>query len=402
MIYLDHHATTPCAATVVERMLPFFGARFGNPSSKSHHVGRDAARAVEEARQALAALLAVNPRELTFTSGATEALNLALRGLTKAYPERRRALVSAFEHKAVLDTAKALEKDGLEVELVACDRRGVVTPTLLEAALGGKPALFVAVMAAQNELGTIQPIAELATVAKQHNAFFVCDAVQAVGRIPFHPDALGVDLAALSAHKLYGPKGVGALWVRGPRTGGPTLVPVTTGGGQEQGLRPGTLNVPGIVGLGAAAELAMSRLDTDSQHLHHLRELLLLDLRHHLHRLGAPDDLLAVTCGDGGDGGDGGNGEVAPPRLPGSLHLTFAGLEGFRLLQVLGDRLAVSSGSACSSERRESSHVLDAIALPEDRRYAALRIGLGRDNTEADVRLAAELVASAVDRLRPR
>lgn len=393
MIYLDHHATTPCTAEVVDRMLPFFGARFGNPSSKSHHVGRDAARAVEEARQSLAKLLAVNPRELTFTSGATEALNLALRGLAKAYPERRRALVSAFEHKAVLDTAKALEKDGLEVELVACDPRGVVTPTLLEAALGGKPALFVAVMAAQNELGTIQPIAELASVAKRHNTFFVCDAVQAVGRVPFHPDALGVDLAALSAHKLYGPKGTGALWVRGPRTGGPTLVPTMTGGGQEQGLRPGTLNVPGIVGLGAAAELAMSRLDTDGPHLHHLRELLLLDLRQHLHRLGAPADLLAVTCGDG---------EGAPPRLPGSLHLTFAGLEGFRLLQILGDRLAVSSGSACSSERRESSHVLDAIHLPEDRRYAALRIGLGRDNTEAEVRLAAELIADAVDRLRSR
>lgn len=396
MIYLDHHATTPCAAPVVEQMLPFFGARFGNPSSKSHHVGRDAARAVEEARRSLAMLLAVNARELTFTSGATEALNLALRGLAKAYPERRRALVSAFEHKAVLDTVTALERDGLEVELVPCDTRGVVTPPLLEAALDGRPALFVAVMAAQNELGTIQPIAELATIARRHHTFFVCDAVQAVGRIPFHPDTLGVDLAALSAHKLYGPKGVGALWIRGPRGGGPTLVPMMTGGGQEQGLRPGTLNVPGIIGLGAAAELAMSRLDTDGRHLHHLRELLLLELRRHLDRLGAPGDLLAVTCGEGGDAAD------APDRLPGSLHLTFAGLEGFRLLQLLGDRLALSSGSACSSERRESSHVLDAIQLPEDRRYAALRIGLGRDNTEAEVRLAAELIASAVDRLRPR
>lgn len=390
MIYLDHHATTPCAATVVERMLPFFGARFGNPSSKSHGVGRDAARAVEEARAALAALLAVNARELTFTSGATEALNLALRGLVKAYPERRRALVSAFEHKAVLDTASALARDGLDLELVACDHRGVVTPALLEAALDGRPALFVAVMAAQNELGTIQPIAELAAVARRHDAFFVCDAVQAVGRIPFHPDALGVDLAALSAHKLYGPKGVGALWVRGARSGGPTLSPLMTGGGQEQGLRPGTLNVPGIVGLGAAAELAMSRLDADAEQLHRLRELMLTGLREHLHRLGAPPELMAVTCGE----------LDAPPRLPGSLHVTFAGLEGFRLLQLVGDRLALSSGSACSSERRESSHVLDAIHLPEDRRFAALRLGLGRDNTEAEVRLAAELIAGAVHRLR--
>lgn len=391
MIYLDHHATTPCAALVVERMLPFFGERFGNPSSKSHGVGRDAARAVEEARATLAALLAVNARELTFTSGATEALNLALRGLAKAYPERRRGLVSAFEHRAVLDTASALAQDGLELERVACDDRGLVTPALLEAALDGRPALFVAVMAAQNELGTIQPIAELAAVARRHDAFFVCDAVQAVGRIPFHPDTLGVDLAALSAHKLYGPKGVGALWVRGARSGGPTLSPIMTGGGQEQGLRPGTLNVPGLVGLGAAAELAMSRLDADAEHLHHLRELLLLDLRQHLHRLGAPPDLLAVTCGEGVD---------APPRLPGSLHVTFAGLEGFRLLQLVGDRLAVSSGSACSSERREASHVLDAIHLPEDRRFAALRLGLGRDNTEAEIRLAAELIAGAVHRLR--
>ena len=393
MIYLDHHATTPCAETVVDRMLPFFSARFGNPSSKSHGVGRDAARAVEEARAALATLLAVSARELTFTAGATEALNLALRGLVKAYPERRRAVVSAFEHKAVLDTARALEEDGLEVVMVPCDARGIVTPALLEAALDGRPALFVAIMAAQNELGTIQPIAELAAVAKRHQAFFVCDAVQAVGRIPFRPGELGVDLAALSAHKLYGPKGVGALWVRGPRTGGPTLLPIMTGGGQEQGLRPGTLNVPGIVGLGAAAELAAMRLDEDGPHLHQLRDLLLSELRAHLQRLGAPADLLAVTCGEGQD---------APPRLPGSLHLTCAGLEGFRLLQVLGGRLALSSGSACSSERRESSHVLDAIHLPEDRRFAALRIGLGRDNTEAEVRLAADLVASAIDRLRPR
>lgn len=392
MIYLDHHATTPCAPEVVERMLPFFGVRFGNPSSKSHEPGRDAARAVEEARRALATLLAVNPRELTFTSGATEALNLALRGLAKAYPERRRALVAAFEHRAVLDTALALQADGLEVELVPCDRQGVVTPALLEAALAGRPALFVAVMAAQNELGTIQPIAELAALARHHEAFFVCDAVQAVGKIPFHPDALGVDLAALSAHKLYGPKGVGALWVRGARSGGPTLRPVMTGGGQEQGLRPGTLNVPGIVGLGAAAELASSRLGGDAELLHHLRDLLLSELRDHLERLGAPADLLAVTC----------DATSPPARLPGSLHLTFAGLEGFRLLQVLGDRLAVSSGSACSSERRESSHVLSAIELPEDRRFAALRIGLGRGQTEAEIRLAAELIATAVDRLRPR
>lgn len=389
MLYLDHHATTPCAPEVVEQMLPWFTAHFGNPSSTSHAVGREAALAVEVARQQVAELLRVDARELTFTSGATEALNLALRGLARAYPEQKRILVSAFEHRAVLDTASALAKDGLELQLVPCNSDGVVTPALLEAALDGKPALAVAVMAANNELGTVQPVAELAAMARAHQAFFVCDAVQAAGRIPFHPKALGVDLAALSGHKLYGPKGVGALWVKSARTGGPTLEPLMTGGSQERGLRPGTLNVPAIVGLGAACELAAARMEKDAVHLHGLRATLLSELEEGLQKRGVQDGLMQVTGGP-------------VQRLPGSLHVTFAGLEGFRLLQFVNERLAVSSGSACSSERRESSHVLQAIGLPEDRRFAALRIGLGRGQTAADMVFAADLIADAVARLGPR
>lgn len=398
MLYLDHHATTPCAPEVLAAMLPFFGEVFGNPSSKSHAPGRAAAQALERARQQLADLLACDARELVFTSGATEALNLALRGLVHAHPDRaRRVAVSAFEHRAVLDTARDLATlHGLELLTVAPTPSGLVTPEALSAALAGRPALFVAIMAANNELGTVQPVAALAEVARAHQAFFVCDAVQAVGRIPFHPDALGVDLAALSAHKLYGPKGAGVLWVRSPRKGGPTLAPLITGGGQERELRAGTPNVPGLVGLGAAAVLAAERLDADREHLDGLRAHLLARLRVDLAARGLAPDLMRVTC-DPEPGSD----TPPPPRLPGSLHITFAGLEGFRLLTALGSDLAVSAGSACSSERRESSHVLAAIGLPENRRFSALRLGLGRGQTTSDMEHAAHRIATEVARLIP-
>ncbi len=417
MLYLDHHSTTPCAPEVVTAMLPYFTEVFGNPSSKSHAPGRAAAMAIEDARRKLATLLSADPRELVFTSGATESLNLALRGLVMSYPDRRRIAVSAFEHRAVLDTAHDLARSHhLELVLVPPNPNGLVTPAALTRALDGRPALLVAIMAANNEVGTIQPVAALAEVAHQHDAFFVCDAVQAVGRIPFAPGELGVDVAALSAHKLYGPKGVGALWLRsmrstrpasttdtpGPALPVPTLSPQVTGGGQERELRPGTHNVPGIVGLGRAAELAHERLAADMAHLNGLREALLAALHENLTARDVRPDLMRVTCDtptpvchfDA-------DVSTSPPRLPGSLHVTFAGLEGFRLIAALSNDLAVSSGSACSSESRESSHVLTSLSLPEDRRFAALRIGLGRHQTTADMRFAAERIATEVAKLTP-
>ncbi len=385
MTYLDHHATTPCDPRVAERMWPFFVNEFGNPSSKSHAMGRRAAEAVELARVEVATLVGADPREVIFTSGATEALNLALRGLVMAYPERRRVVVSAFEHKAVLDTCKSLAKrHGVEVVTVRPDARGMVEVSALEGLVDSQ-TLAVAVMAAQNEIGTLQPVAELAKVAHAHGAFFVCDAVQAVGRVPVDFRALGVDLAAMAAHKLYGPKGVGALWVR---RHGPTLEPLMTGGGQERGLRPGTLNVPGIVGFGAAAKVAQEGLAEEMARLSGLRSRMLARLGAELIRHGVSAEVMKVT----GDVGE------APPRLPGNLHLTFSGLEGFRLLQRLPE-LALSTGSACSSERAEASHVLDAMGVTQDRRFGALRVGLGRFTTENEVDLAADRIAEEVARM---
>jgi cysteine desulfurase len=363
-------------------MWPFFTEHFGNPSSKSHAMGRRAAEAVELARLEVATLVGADPREIVFTSGATEALNLALRGLAMAYPERRRVVLSAFEHKAVLDTCKALAKThSIEVVIIWPDARGIVEASALEGQVDSQ-TLAVVVMAAQNEIGTIQPIADLAKVAHDHGAFFVCDAVQAVGRVPVDFRALGVDLAAMAAHKLYGPKGVGALWVR---RHGPTLEPLMTGGGQERGLRPGTLNVPGIVGFGAAAKVAQEGLVDEMKRLSRLRSRMLANLEASLARQGVSTEVMRVT----GEVG------ISPPRLPGNLHVTFSGLEGFRLLQRLPE-LALSTGSACSSERAEASHVLDAMGTPQDRRFGALRIGLGRFTTEDEVDLAAARIASEV------
>jgi cysteine desulfurase len=386
MIYLDHHATTPCDPRVAQAMWPFLTESFGNPASKSHALGRQAADAVEAARVDVASLVGADPREIIFTSGATEALNLALRGIVAAYPERRRVVVSAFEHKAVLDTCKALEKAGrIDLVLISPSPRGLIEPETL-APLVDDRTLAVAVMAAQNEIGTVQPIRELGAIARARGAFFVCDAVQAAGRVPFDLGASHVDLAALTAHKLYGPKGVGALWVR---RRGPVLEPLMTGGGQERGLRPGTLNVPGIVGFGVAARIARDQLEADGRHLSELRARMLAGLGRNLTELGVSEGVMRVTCDGHGD---------APPRLPGNLHLTFAGLEGFRLLQALPE-LALSTGSACSSERAEASHVLDAMGIAQERRFGALRIGLGRGTTEGDVDLAARLIAHAVARL---
>lgn len=385
MIYLDHHATTACDPAVVAAMLPYFSEHFGNPSGRTHALGKTAYEATERARAEVAALVGGDAREITFTSGATEAISLAFHGLAEAYPDKpKRVVVSAFEHKAVLDTAKSLAKDGYDVVLVAPTAQGFIEPAAIAQAIGDG-ALLVAVMAAQNEVGTLQPLAAIGAVAKARGAFFFVDASQAVGKVPLDLAACDADVAAFTAHKLYGPKGVGALWRR-QRRGEPEvhIAPQIEGGGQERGLRAGTLNVPGIVGFGAAAKLAMDLMPSESQRLSDLRARMLAALRAHL------GDIVVTGSTPAGD---------PEPRLPGNLHVSLPGIEGAKLLQSLHD-VAVSSGSACSSQKLEGSHVLRAMGLPDARIFSALRIGLGRYTTAADVDQAALRIAQEVTALR--
>lgn len=354
-------------------MLPFFGARFGNPSSRTHGFGRDAARAIEAARVQVAALVGGSPKEIVFTSGATEALNLAIQGAALAEPARRHVVTTAIEHEAVLDTITALEARGHEVTRVAPGADGVVDADAVAAAI--RPdTLLVAVMHANNEVGTIQPLADIAPRCRERGALFLVDAAQSAGKIPVDAPALGADLVAVSAHKLYGPKGVGALWVR--RRPPVRLDPLVHGGGQERGLRSGTQNVPGIVGFGVAAELALASLGAEARHLGALRDDLLARLRARVPSLRVNGSLSA--------------------RLPQNLHVAFPGVEARRLVERLAGAVAVSSGSACASARLETSHVLAAMGLPPDVSYSAVRFGLGRWTTAEDVAVAADAVADAV------
>ena len=380
MIYLDHHATTPCDPRVVEAMIPYFSEHFGNPSGRSHALGKKAYEATELARAEVAALVAGEAREVTFTSGATEALNLAVKGLAEAWPDRpRRLVVSAFEHKAVLDTAKGLSKKGFELAVVAPSPAGFIEPDAVRDAIGDG-ALLVAVMAAQNEIGTVQPLAEIGRVAHEASAAFVVDAVQALGKIPLDLAALGVDLAALTAHKMYGPKGIGALWVR-RRRGEPEIqiAPQIEGGGQERGLRAGTLNVPGIVGFGMAAKIAKDEMAAEGMRLLALRERLRREIQAKL-----PETFV--------------NGSLEH-RLPGNLNISFGYVEGESLLMALKE-LAVSSGSACTSASLEPSYVLRALGIGEEMAHSSLRFGLGRFNTEEEVDYVVSTIVEKVERLR--
>jgi cysteine desulfurase len=377
-IYLDHHATTPVDPAVLEAMLPFFTEEFGNAASRSHSFGWKAEEAVEAARQQVAALVGASPREIYFTSGATESDNLAILGAAEAHRDRGdHILAGATEHKAVLDCCARLEKAGFRVTLLPVDPKGRVSPDDVRSALTPR-TLLVALMAANSEVGTIHPIAEIGKIAKEAGVLFVCDAAQAAGKIPLDVEAMGIDLMAFSAHKTYGPKGVGALYVRkrNPRV---RLAPLLHGGGQERGLRSGTLNVPGIVGFGKACEVAGRVMAEESARLGALRD--------RLHR--AITDRLEDVQRNGG-----------PEHcLPHNLNLSFAGVEGEALMLAM-DEIAVSSGSACTSASREPSHVLRAMGVSDDLAVASIRFGLGRFNTEAEIDLAAERVVESVRKLR--
>jgi len=375
-IYLDYLSTTPVDPRVLEAMLPFFTRHFGNPSSATHAYGWAAREAVEGARAQVAGLIGAVPQEIVFTSGATEANNLALKGAAEFHRSRASHLLTcATEHKAVLDACRRLEGQGFRVDYLPVDRRGQVDLGQLEAAITGE-TILLSLMAANNEIGTLHPLERIGALARERGVLWHCDAAQAAGKVPLDVEKLGVDLLAISGHKLYGPKGVGALYVRRrPRA---RLLPLLDGGGQERGLRAGTLNVPGIVGLGMACELARRELEEESRRLKHLRQRL-------WQRLSGSLDGLEV------------NGHPEE-RLPGNLHLSFAGVDGAELLLALPE-LALSSGSACTSGSAEPSHVLKAIgqSLP-----ASLRFGLGRFNTEIEIDTAADLVAAVVGRLRAR
>ena len=382
-IYLDHHATTPVDPAVLRAMLPFFTERFGNPSSRGHAYGQEAEAAVEAARAEIASLVGALPEEIVFTSGATESDNLAVRGAARAQAERGRHVVtSAIEHPAILEPCRALEREGFEVTRVEVGTDGIVDPADMARALRPDTVL-VSLMAANNEVGTLQPVAEVGALCRERGILFHSDAVQAVGRVPADVAAWAVDLMSLSAHKMYGPKGTGALYVRRGRRPRLRLQPQAEGGGQERGLRSGTLNVPGIVGFGTAAVLAGRALSGgEPDRLAGLRDRLLRGLQQRL-------DGIHVNAS-------------MERRLPGNLHLSIERIEAETLVLALGDRVALSAGAACSEAGGKGSHVLRALGLGDELIYGALRFGLGRYNTDAEVDAAAEAVAEAVREARAR
>ena len=379
-IYLDYHATTPCDPRVVEAMLPCFREKFGNPSSRSHSFGREAEEMVERARGQVARLMGASPDEIVFTSCATEANNLAIKGAACA---RREAgdgahIVSArIEHKSVLEPLSTLEEDGFKVTWLEVDERGRMDPADLADAISDE-TILVSLMLANNEIGTIEPLAELSAIAHEAGAWVHTDAVQAVGKIPFAVDDLDVDLAAISGHKFYGPKGIGALYVR-RRSRRMKLAPTLCGGGQERGLRSGTHNVPGIVGLGVASEVAGEEREAESARLAVLRDRLQEGLEREI------EDL--VVNGD------------QDRRLPNNLNVSIPYVDGEALLLSLED-VAVSSGSACRSSAPGGSHVMKAIGCDDDLARSTIRFGLGRWTTEEEIDYAIGRVTETVTRLR--
>jgi cysteine desulfurase len=387
-LYLDYHATTPVDPRVLEEMLPFFTERFGNPHSRQHAWGWEAHDAVDAARARVAALLNAAASEIVFTSGASESNNLALKGLVAARTADRDHLVTvATEHKSVLHVCHGLEAEGVRVTTLGVGADGRVDLDAVRAAVTPR-TILVSVMAANNEIGTVQPFAEIAAIAHAHGALFHTDAAQAAGKIPIDVRAMEIDLLSLTAHKFYGPKGSGAIFIRRakPRI---VLPPQIAGGGQENGIRSGTLNVPGIVGLGRAAEICRLEMAEESRRLAALRDRLLEGLR--------------VRTGDVRVNGS------MTHRLPHNLHVSFEGVEGEQLVIALGD-LAVSTGSACASGSQAPSHVMQAIgaqgaeaSTPKalaQRAAASIRFGLGRTTTAADIDVAVDRVASVVTALR--
>jgi len=377
-IYMDNHATTPMDPRVLDAMLPYFTEKFGNAASRNHSFGWAGEEAVENARQQVASLINATAKEIIFTSGATESDNLMIKGVAEMYREKGNHIITqAIEHKAVLDTCKNLEKHGFEVTYLPVQKDGRVDPEDVRKAI--KPTtILICIMYANNEIGAINPIQEIGKIAKERGIIFAVDGVQAVGKIPVDVQNDNIDLLAISAHKFYGPKGVGALYVRrrNPRV---QLSAIIDGGGHERGMRSGTLNVPGIVGLGKAAEICQQEMATESKRLLGLRERL---------RLGLEAKLDEVYI----------NGSMEN-RLPNNLNMSFAYVEGESLLMGIND-VAVSSGSACTSATLEPSYVLKALGVGEDLAHTSIRFGLGRFTTEEEVDYVIDKMVQVVTKLR--
>jgi cysteine desulfurase len=377
-IYMDNHATTPIDPRVLEAMLPYFTDKFGNAASRNHSFGWSAEEAVENARQQVASLINATAKEIIFTSGATESDNLMIKGVAEMYREKGNHIITqAIEHKAVLDTCKNLEKHGFEVTYLPVERDGRVNPEDVRKAI--RPTtILISIMYANNEIGVINPIAEIGKIAKEHGVIFAVDGVQAVGKVPVDVQKDNIDLLAISAHKIYGPKGVGALYVRrrNPRV---QLSAIIDGGGHERGMRSGTLNVPGIVGLGKACEVCQQEMSQEAERLRGLRERL---------RAGLEAKLDEVFI----------NGSMEH-RLPNNLNMSFAYVEGESLLMGIND-VAVSSGSACTSATLEPSYVLKALGVGEDLAHTSIRFGLGRFTTQEEVDYVTDKMVQVVTKLR--
>ncbi len=377
-IYMDYHASTPVDPRALEAMLPYFSVHFGNAASRTHAFGWKADDAVEAARRQVAALIGASAKEIVFTSGATESNNLAIKGVASALrPKGNHIITLETEHKAVLDSCKHMQKDGFVVTTLGVRPDGLVDLAALRAAISDKTVL-ISVMAANNEIGVLQPVREIGLMARDRGVVFHCDAVQALGKVPFDVNEIAVDLVSITAHKMYGPKGVGALYVR-KQNRKLELEPLIDGGGHERGLRAGTLNVPGIVGFGRAAQIAKSDLESESQRLRELRDRLLQRLRARV-----PD--LHI------------NGSLEH-RLPNNLNVSFPDVAGEALLVGIDD-ICVSAGSACSSGSEEPPYVLKALGLDPDLARASIRFGLGRYTSEEEVDYAAGKVADVVEQLR--
>jgi len=377
-IYMDNHATTPVDPRVVQEMLPYFTEKFGNAASRNHQFGWEAEEAVEQARERIAKLIGATTKEIIFTSGATESDNLAIKGVAEMYKEKGNHIITAVtEHKAVLDTGKRMEKNGFRVTYMPVQKDGLVDLDDLKRAMDDR-TILVTLMAANNEIGVVQPLAEIGKLCKERGVIFHTDSTQAIGKIPIDVNKMGIDLASISGHKMYGPKGVGALYVRrkSPRV---QLVAQMDGGGHERGMRSGTLNVTGIVGLGKACEICMNEMPEESCKLSGLRNRLRDKI------MGSLDEVYI-------------NGSQEH-RLPNNLNISFAYVEGESLLMGIND-IAVSSGSACTSATLEPSYVLKALGTGDELAHSSIRFGLGRFNTAEEVDYVAEKVIDTVKRLR--
>lgn len=378
LVYLDNSATTPVDPRVLEEMLPYFQDKFGNAASRNHSFGWVAEDAVDQARERIAKLLGADPREIIFTSGATEGVNLAIKGVANMYRRKGNHIITAkTEHKAVLDTCKALERQGMEVTYLEVNRQGLIDLEELRAAIKDT-TILVALMFANNEIGTIQPVKEIAKICAENKTLFFSDATQAVGKVPVDVKDMGIHILAFSGHKIYGPKGVGALYVsrKNPRV---KLTAQIDGGGHERGMRSGTLNVPAIVGLGKACELAGEEMEAETVRLQALRDK--ID-----HELLQMEEVVL-------------NG-AKESRLPQLTNISFKHVEGEGLMMTFNENIALSSGSACTSASLEPSYVLKALGLGDDLAHSSLRISLGRFTTEEDVDYAIERIRNGVNHMR--